>query len=160
MKIFYPGRFCYPINYIFNNSSNYNHGTDEEKTGYLDINVFRNIGYTPIEGATVLISSVSYSGQFYEFGEWRILYEYKTDKNGKIPIIELPIHNELMRNHSNHNFYIISVYAEGFYDAYLFHVQIFENETTTFRIYLSNVSGDQRRFDMIIQPTTEEIHSR
>lgn len=97
--------------------------------------------------------------QFYEFGEGRILREYKTDKNGRIPIIELPIHNELMGNHSR-NYYIISVYADGFYDAYLFHVQIYEDKTTTFRIYLSRVSGDQRKFDIIIQPTTEEIHSR
>lgn len=147
------------MDYIFNNSSSYNQRIDEEKTGYLDISVYRNIGSTPIEGATVIILSVSYSGQFYEFGEGRILYEYKTDENGKMPIVELPIHNELMRNH-NRNYYIISVYADGFYDAYLFHVQIFENETTTFRIYLSRESGDQRRFDIIIQPTAEEIHSR
>ncbi len=159
MKVFYPGRFCYPVGYLFNNLLSYNQRIDEEKTGYLDISVYWNIGRTPIEGATVIIANVSYSGQFYEFGEGRILREYKTDKNGRIPIIELPIHNELMGNHSR-NYYIISVYADGFYDAYLFHVQIYEDKTTTFRIYLSRVSGDQRKFDIIIQPTTEEIHSR
>nr|WP_312578137.1 hypothetical protein [Sedimentibacter sp.] len=158
----YPCRFYFHPNYIFNNSLRCNQRIDEEETGYLDISVYNNISNSPIIGATVIISSVSYSGQFYEFGEGRILYEYKTDENGSMPITKLPIHNELVRNH-NHNFYIISVYADGFYDAHLFHVQIFQDGTTTFKIYLSPTSGspdDKRRFDFIIQPTTEEIHSR
>jgi len=157
----HPRRLYYLTDYTFNNSVRCKQKIDEAKTGYLDISVNRNIENIPIEGATVIISSVSYSGQFYEFGVGRILYEYKTDENGRIPITELPIHNELMNsNNYNHNFYIISVYADGFYNAHLFHVQIFQDETTTFRIYLSRMFGDQRRFDFIIQPTTEEIHSR
>lgn len=158
----YPRRFYFYPYYIFSNSVRCNQRTDEEATGYLDISVYCNIENTPIRDATVIISSVSYSGQYYEFGDGRILYEYKTAENGRIPIIELPIHNELMLNH-NHNFYIISVSADGFYDAHLFHIQIFKGETTTFRIYLSRTSGDtgdQRKFNFIIQPTTEEIHSR
>ena len=157
----YPRRFNYPTDYIFNNSVRCKQKIDEVKTGYLDISVYHNIENTPIEGATVIISAVSYSGQFYEFGDGRILYEYKTDENGRMPITELPIHNELMNSHNhNHNFYIISVYADGFYDAHLFHVQIFQDGTTTFRIHLSRMSEDKRRFDFFIQPTTEDIHSR
>ncbi len=158
----YPRKFYFPTNYIYHNLLRCNQGINEEETGYLDVSVYSNVTNIPIKGATILISSVSYSGQFYEFGKGRILYEYKADKNGRIPITELPIHNELMGQH-NHNFYIISVYADGFYDAHLFHVQIFQDDTTTFRIYLSPTSKesiDQRRFDFIIQPTTEEIHSR
>lgn len=157
----YPIRFCYPTDYIFNNSVRFKQEIDEEKKGYLDIIINCNIENTPIEGATVIISTVSYSGQFYEFGVGRILYEYKTNENGRIPITELPIHNELVNsNNHNHNYYIISVYADGFYNAHIFHVQIFQDQTTNFKIYLSSISGDQRRFDFIIQPTTEEIHSR
>jgi len=162
MKMMYPRKCYFPPNYIYNNLIRCNQGIDKKETGYLDINLYNNITNMPIKGATVFISSVSYSGQFFEFGKGRILYEYKTDENGKIPITELPIHNELTSTH-NHNFYIISVYTDEFYDAHLFHVQIFQDETTTFRIYLSPTSedsNDQRRFDLIIQPTTEEIHSR
>ncbi len=158
----YPRGFYFNPNYIFNNSFRCDQRIDEEVTGYLDISVYNDIGNKPLKGATVIISSVSYSGQFYEFGEGKVLHEYKTDENGRIPITKLPIHNELVHNH-HHNFYIISVYADGFYDAHLFHVQIFQDGTTTFKIYLSPTSGnieDKKRFHLIIQPTTEEIHSR
>jgi len=155
----YPRVFYHTTDYIYNNSVRCKQKIDEVKKGYLDLTVNRNIENTPIEGATVVISSVAYTGQFYEFGEGKILYEYKTDENGRIPIMELPIHNELMDSH-NRNFYIISVYADGFFDTHLFHLQIFQDQTTTFKIYLGRKSEDTGRFDFIIYPTTEEIHSR
>lgn len=159
IKIFYSGRFYCPTDYIYNNSTGYNQRIDENETGFLDLTIMSN-NNIPISGAKVTISSVSYSGQFYEIGDGRVLYEYITDENGKTPLIELPVHNELVSNLHHHNFYIISVSADGFIDAQLYHIQIFEDQTTTFRIYLDYMFGNHKRFYIFIQPTTEEIHSR
>lgn len=159
IKIFYSERFNCPTDYIYYNSIRYNQRIDENKTGFLDLTIMDNTN-TPIKGALVSISSVSYTGQFYEVGQGRVLYQYITDENGKIPLTELPVHNELVSSLYHHNFYIITVIADGFIDAQLYHIQIFEDQTTTFRIYLDRMSGNQKRFNIFIQPTTEEIHSR
>ncbi|MGD9567389.1 MAG: hypothetical protein AB7V48_03595 [Sedimentibacter sp.] len=95
--ILYPARFYCPTDYIFNNSTRYNQRIDEEETGYLDITVYDNTN-TPIKGALVTISNVSYTGQFFEIGDGQLLFEFYTDENGKIPITKLPVHNELARD--------------------------------------------------------------
>lgn len=132
---------------------------DENETGFLDLTIMSE-NNSPIKNAYVTISSVSYTGQFYEIGKGKVLYEYFTDENGKIPLIKLPVHNEMVSGFQHHNFYIVSASADDYIDTQLYHIQIFEDQTTTFRIFLDRNIGNQKRFNIFIQPTTEEVHSR
>lgn len=132
---------------------------EENETGFLDLTIL-NESNSPIQNASVTISSVSYRGQFYEIGEGKVLYEYFTDEYGKIPLVELPVHNEMVSGYEHHNFYIVSVSADNYVDAQLYHIQIFEDQATTFRIFLDQAVENQKRFHLFIQPTTEEVHSR
>lgn len=144
-------------NLIIKKSIDNNLTNIKNETGHLVINVFHNVVNTPIENATVVISKISYSGEFNERAEGTVIGQYTTDINGSIPFIELPALNELMND--NKDFYIIAAHANGYYSAYVFNVQVYPNVDTIYNIYLSHVSSGEPKFYVIVQPTTKEIHS-
>jgi hypothetical protein len=126
-------------------------------TGYLYINVYSNATSTPIANAFVRVSRISYSGQFNEFAQGMLLGEYITDENGSFAI-ELPALNELLPN--NKDYYIVTVRAYGYYNAYIFNVQIYEDHSTSYRVFLSPVTQDVELYNIITEPTIREIHER
>ena len=143
-------------NLIFNKSAKYNQKENQAQTGYIDVSVYQDIVNTPIKDATVRISSILYSGQFNELAEGKLIAVYKTDDNGKVPVTELPVLNELMPG--NKGFYIVAVHAEEFYSAYVFNIQIYPDITSSFNVYLSNTTSETEKFNFFIRPTTEQIH--
>lgn len=145
-------------NILYKNSTPYNENSNEINTGQLEISVYDYEQNKPVENALIRIFKVSYTGQFNEIGEGILISQYLTDKNGKMPIVNLPEQNELMPN--NKDYYTVSVHADGYDNAYAFNIQIYPNIPTSYNIYLSNISSEGEKFHFIIQPKTEEIHKR
>lgn len=143
---------------LINKSVKYNQRENQAQTGYLDVSVYQNVVNTPIKDATVKISSILYSGQFNEFAEGKLIVEYKTDEDGKVPVTELPVLNELMPG--NREFYFVAVNADEFYNAYILNIQIYPDKTSVYKVYLSRTSLTEEKFNFIFQPTTEQIHRR
>jgi len=145
-------------NLIFNKTVKYNQTENQTQPGYLDISVYQDVENTPIRDATVRIFKVLYLGLFDESAEGKLVAEYKTDKKGEIPIIELPVLNELQPG--DKGFYMIAVHADDFYSAYIFRIQLYPATTTTFKVQLIPISSGVERFHFIIQPTTKRIHTQ
>lgn len=126
----------------------------QNETGYLEINVYDSASI-PVTHAFVRVSRISYSGQFNEYAQGMLLGEYAADRYGRI-IIELPVLNELLPN--NKDFYVVTVRAYGYYNAYIFNVQIYENQSTLYRVYLNPVTQNVELYNIITEPTVREIH--
>lgn len=139
------------------NCSGSNILNSQNGTGYLYINVYDDAVNAPVANAFVRISTISYSGQFNEFAQGMLLGEYITDENGNFAI-ELPALNELLQD--NRDFYNVTVRGYGYYNAYIFNVQIYENHSTSYRVYLIPVTQNVELYNIITEPTIREIHER
>jgi hypothetical protein len=124
------------------------------ETGTLRIQVIDSVNNIPIPNALVIISKVSYSGQFYENAEGIVLSEFYTDYNGMVQV-ELPILNELMPN--NNDFYIVSVTDDLYYPALIFNIQIYSGITSAYILYLYPRTDEVERFRFITQPRTRTV---
>lgn len=123
--------------------------------GKLEVIIFHEQFKSPLINALVKIYKVTVSGEYNEIGDGFLIYQFVTDANGKIPVIELPILNELIDG--NNDFYYIAVHAVNHYSAYVFNAQIYPEITTTFKISLQFIYTNDEHFQFIMQPTRSEI---
>lgn len=142
------------MNSIMEDIENNNYYKANPETGFLKVTVHNKLNNDPIKDALVRISKVTITGLYNENAEGNLIVQYRTDEQGNIPIIRLQAYNELS---SENNFYIIAIHADGYYNAYVFNVQIFPNTTTSYDINLSNRSTGEEKFNFIIQPFRREI---
>ncbi|HBV67840.1 MAG TPA: hypothetical protein DEF04_06415 [Clostridiales bacterium] len=129
--------------------------TNEKATGKLIINVFGDGRPEPLSNAIVKVSRVTVSGYYSDTGEGILLHQMFTDKDGKTPVVELPILNELMP--TNKDFYFITVYHPGHYNAYVLYTEIYQNITTNLNVTLKPLDTDDENFHFIIQPRRSQI---
>ncbi len=137
---------------IDNNENN----TGNDETGFLGVSVFHNVVNEPIENAEVNIYKMNVRGLYNEEGEAKLIAMYMTDKNGKIPLIELSVVSASEVNKSGINLtnshYFMIVNAFGFYSAYVFDIQIYPNITTMYRVNLSHITSRVPQFKFIFNP--------
>lgn len=131
--------------------------TNEESKGNLIISVFREGHTEPLHNAIVKISRVTVSGYYSDTGDGTLLHQFLTDTEGKTPVIELPILNELMP--LNRDFYFITAYYPGHYNAYVLYTEIYPNITTRFDITLKPLDTDDEHFHFIIQPRRSQLRN-
>lgn len=125
------------------------------ETGYLQVKVQDLLNNEPIKNALVRISLITLTGLYNEYAEGNLIVDYRTDESGNIPITRLQAYNEL---NSEDKIYIISIYADGYYSAYVFNVQIFPDTTTEYTANLSKTtSSEGEKFNFIIQPYRRNI---
>ncbi len=129
--------------------------TNEEAKGKLIVNVFGEGHPEPLSNAIVKVSRVTVSGYYSDTGEGTLLHQLFTDKDGKTPVVELPILNELMP--INRDFYFITVYHPGHYNAYVLYTEIYQNITTNLNVTLKPLDTDDENFHFIIQPRRSQI---
>jgi hypothetical protein len=124
--------------------------------GFLQLYVVHNVVDTPIEGAEVTVYKVSYSGLYNEKAEGRRVGQYKTDKQGYTPKIELPVLNELL---PGNDYYYITVRADGYNNAFIMNVQVYSNILTSYKVSLIHYGYSDVEFNFMIQPTRTEMHN-
>lgn len=139
------------------NCSRSNILNSQNGTGRLYINVYDNDTNTTIDKAFIRISRISYSGQFNEFAQGMLIGEYITDEDGSFEI-ELPELNELLPD--NKDFYTVTVRAYGYYNSYIFNIQIYENHSTSYNVYLIPVTQNIELYNIITEPTVRRIHGQ
>lgn len=123
------------------------------ETGSLEIKVMDNRNI-PIPNALVSISKISYTGIYNEGAEGIVLAEFYTDNNGAI-YIDLPVLNELM---GRNDFYSARISMQGYYDVYIYYIQIYPNINTSYEVYLTQRTRDAERFMFIFQPKRRSVH--
>lgn len=123
------------------------------KTGLLEINVMDNTGI-PTSNATVSISRISYTGIYNEGAEGIVLAEFNTDNSGKIRM-ELPGLNELM---GGNQFYSARITTDGYYDVYIYYIQIYPNIDTTYDVFLTPKTSGVEKTMYLFQPRVRRIH--
>lgn len=124
------------------------------ETGFLQVKVQDLLNNEPISDALVRISLITLTGLYNEYAEGNLIDEYRTDESGNIPITRLQAYNEL---NSENKIYMISTHADGYFNAYVFNVQIFPDTTTEYTVNLSRTTSDGEKFNFIIQPYTRDI---
>lgn len=124
--------------------------------GFLEVIVFDSKTKEPISCALIQISKITITGQYEERAQGLIIYKHRTDVNGKVSNVELPVLNEL----TSKDYYAISVDSDEYYNAYIFRAQVYPNITSTFHVYLSHITTGVNQFEIMIQPTIEQIHQR
>ena len=123
------------------------------QTGILEIRVMDNRNM-PMLNAKISISKISYTGIYNEGAEGVILAEFYTDNNGIIQI-ELPVLNELM---NRNDFYSAKISMEGYYDVYIYYIQIYPDINSLYDVYLTQRTRDAERFMLIFQPKRRTVH--
>jgi len=124
--------------------------------GFIEVIVFDSKTQEPISCALIQISKITITGQYQERAQGLIIYTRRTDANGKVTNVELPVINELTSKDS----YAISVDSDEYYDAYIFGAQVYPNITSTFHVYLNHITTGVNQFEILVQPTIEQIHQR
>ncbi|HAQ39452.1 MAG TPA: hypothetical protein DCM73_00475 [Clostridiales bacterium] len=129
-----------------------------DKFGYLRIGVFHDDINEPVENAEVLIYLVTISGIYQEKGEGILITTVTTGADGYAPVLRLPALNKLQQSDIDsdvYRMYMAAVYAEGFFSAYAFDIQIYPDVTTSYRINLRLISEGETPFtnyEFIIEP--------
>lgn len=129
-----------------------------EEFGYLEVSVYHSDLDEPIKNAEVRVYLLTISGLYQERGEGKLITTVTTGANGYAPIITLPELNRLQQSENNNNIYrmyMVAVYAEGYFSAYAFDIQIYPNITTSYRINLRLISEGESpytHYEFIIEP--------
>jgi len=125
--------------------SNHRNDNANKEVGYLEVNVLDLVLQTPVENALVRVSSLTTEGLYNEIGTGKYFAVNRTDSNGDVPIITLPIiENEI---------YVLSVNANGYHNAYVIDIPIYPDITTSYKIYLKKVTHESESdFEFILQP--------
>jgi hypothetical protein len=126
------------------------------KTGFIDVHVFDNKTHEPIRCALVEISKITVTGLLHENAEGIVIYRDRTDSTGNVTNVELPELNELMPN--NYDYYIIAVFLDEYYSAYIFKVQIYHGITVNYNVFLTHRNVGENKFSFVTQPIVEEVH--
>ncbi|HAS90755.1 MAG TPA: hypothetical protein DCS12_00355 [Clostridiales bacterium] len=123
-------------------------------TGSLEIKVTDNIN-TPITNALVKIYKMSYEGVYNESAAGLVIVQLYTDNYGIINIT-LPPLNELT---TPNEYYAASIYKDGFYNAYIYYIQIYPNIQSMYEVYLNPwIAGQPERIRLFFQPKRRAIH--
>lgn len=120
---------------------------NNDNVGYLNIEILNLINETPVEDALVRVSSLTREGFYKENGIGRYFATYRTDSNGTIPLITLPVIT------NENEMYVLSVNADGYHSAYVLDIPIYPDITTSYKIYIKNISiNSESDFEFILQP--------
>ncbi len=124
------------------------------ETGFLEVSVFDN-NNIPIPNAVVTIAKISYTGLYNESAEGEIIAEFLTDNNGKLHV-ELPILNDLLGKNA---FYSAQFVKEGYYNTFIYYIQIYPNIHTIYEVYMSQrIEGHPEKLRFFFQPKKGTIH--
>lgn len=118
-------------------------------TGNLSITVKNRENNEPITFAEVSIFFLNIRGLYSESGEAFLLVRHVTDKNGKVPLIELPIIDKRAYPLSQ---YFITVNHFRFHPVNLFNIEIFPNVITEYNILLAPLTSVNPDYEYIITP--------
>ncbi len=118
------------------------------ETGFLQINVIRNVLRTPVADAFVTVSKLTISGYYKETGIGVFLDTNTSDETGSVPIFTLPVLT------NENEMYNVSVIYSDFCPAYIFDVPIYPGITTTYNVYLHHYTSHDGVIDyhFILQP--------
>ncbi len=123
-------------------------------TGSLEIKVTDN-NRTPITNALVKIYRMSYEGVYNESASGLVIAELYTNNNGIVHIV-LPALNELM---SPNEYYAAYIYKDGFYNAFIYYIQIYPNIGSIYEVYLTPwIEGQPERIRFFFQPKRRAVH--
>ena len=117
-----------------------------EEFGFLTVNVKTANGALPIENALVTVYSSPPPSQNNEpiLGETNVIYNLKSDKNGKTQKVALKTKPLNLSQTPNEPFpylsYNILVTKDGYYDSTYLNVPIFEGVTSLQEVYLIPLS--------------------
>lgn len=120
------------------------------ETGFLDLSVFSANDQSPIENTEVTIYLYEIRGIYQEAATENVIDRYTTDKEGKIPPIELPVIHRF--GEINLSEYHVRVFKAGYYPVVIINIEIFPNTTTTFNVVLNPVITGESRTEYIIIP--------
>lgn len=141
------------ISYIQQNTNN----NVNDEYGNLKVSIYSNNINNPIENAEVLISLLTVSGLYQEKGEGTLITTFKTDADGYAPLIRLPALNKMLEPSEENitKLYVMSVFAVGHFNAYVFDLQIYPDVTTSYKIILQNVEAHEdprSHYEFIFEP--------
>lgn len=131
---------------------------NNNESGMLDITVYHEEMKEPLPNAIVKIYKVSVSGEYNEKGEGMLIRQFKTDINGKIYPVVLPVLNETMED--KNDYYYIAIHHPTHHSAYIFNVEIYPGITTSFEVYLKFRYSNQEYFQFNMQPRRSEIYQQ
>lgn len=118
-----------------------------EKVGYLKIDIHDLISQTPVENVLVRVSSLSTEGLYNEIGKGHYFAANRTDSNGSVPIVTLPVIK------SENEMYVLSVNVNGYHSAYILNIPIYPNIITSYKILITRVASESEpAFKYILQP--------
>lgn len=124
----------------------------ENGTGFLSISVVSKEDHEPISDAEVTIYLYETRGLYREAATENILATYKTDEEGKIPTIQLPVIHELNNEEENTDEYHIRVEKVGYYPVIVMNIEIFPDLTTDYNVVLNPVVTGETHTEFIIIP--------
>lgn len=125
-----------------------------QDTGVLEVTVTDD-NNRPLPNALVKITKLSYIGMYNESAEGVIIAELYTDTNGKIHI-DLPVLHELM---NGKDYYAAGIVKEGYYESFIYYIQIYPNIKTLFHVNLAQrIKGQPERVRLFFQPKKETFH--
>lgn len=124
----------------------------KDKTGFLSISVVSKEDYEPINNAEVTIYLYVTRGLYSEAATENILETYKTDQNGKIPTVQLPVIHELGNEEENTDQYHVRVEKVGYYPVIVMNIEIFPDLTTEYNVVLNPVVTGENHTEFIIIP--------
>lgn len=136
---------------------------DINPTGFLSITVLNRLNNRPVPFAEVSAYHMNIRGVYGESGEGNLVVKHITDKNGKVPLIELPVLERNLNESFTLNFltntaYFLTVRHFKYHSVNLMNIQIYPNITTIFNVFLTQLTPLQpRRYEFIITPEKKNI---
>ena len=124
------------------------------ETGLLEINVLDNRNI-PISNALISISKISYTGIYNEGAEGIVIAKRYTDNSGIIQM-ELTTLNELITG--SNAYYSAKISKEGYYDVFIYYIQIYHNIISSYDVYLIPETGGVEKDMYLFQPKRRRIH--
>lgn len=118
-------------------------------TGLISVTVRNRESNEPITFAEVSIYFLNIRGLYSESGEAFLSVRNVTDKNGKVPLIELPLIDKRAYPLSQ---YFMTVNHFRFYPVNLFNIEIFPNVITEYNILLAPLTSVNPNYEYIITP--------
>ncbi|HBD63794.1 MAG TPA: hypothetical protein DC038_05085 [Clostridiales bacterium] len=126
--------------------------TAEKETGFLDVSVYSENTNAPVSGADVFVYYFNVRGIYHEAATIDEIAHYVTDKNGKIPVIELPVIHVYGKPEENMDEYQMRVDANGYYNVIIMNMEIFPGITTNYNVVLTPFRTGEEHIEVIIIP--------
>ena len=117
------------------------------KTGTLETTVINAQTKMPVANAVLQLYRIFIMGQNLDRAYSQLIHTNTTDANGNSPIVSLPV----IEYPSNRYFMLIRV--DGYNDANVLNIPIFQNVNTIYKIELNPKTTTEQKVDFIRTPT-------